>query len=131
MRLIKGWLWALVAVSIFSLQACTTTRKQITTGEGSKAMTELTTADDLFEAIRLAEGAFDAANANPDEYRLVQAQRMLAGAQHCSGLRCWRLTFKLTRLIPTQLPAGVGVGGELFFTVDLDEGRATFTGYGE
>lgn len=130
-KLIKRWLWVLVAVSIFSLQACATAPKQITTGEGNKTMAELTTADDLVEAIRLAEGAFGAAQANPAEYRLVEAQRMITGAEHCSGPRCWRLTFKLTRLIPTQLPARVGAGGELFFTVDLDEGRATFTGYGE
>lgn len=94
-------------------------------------MSELKAAQDLFEAIRLVEGAFGAANSNPDEYRLVHAQNMIAGDKHCSSSRCWRLTFKLTRLIPTQLPAKVGAGGELFFTVDLDKGQATFTGHGE
>jgi hypothetical protein len=94
-------------------------------------MTGLVTADDLIAAVRIAEGAFGAANAAPHEYRLVGAERMLSGARHCSGARCWQLTFKPTRLIETGPAAIVGAGGELFFTVDLDQGRATLTGYGE
>jgi hypothetical protein len=89
------------------------------------------TASGLVEAIEIAERNFGQANANVDEYRLVQAQRLLAGGEHCSGVRCWRLTFKLARLIPTSLPALIGAGGELFFTVDVERGVAKLTGYGE
>ncbi len=94
-------------------------------------MTELATAGDLVEAIRLAEGAFDRAKADPSEYRLVQAQCLVSGTEDCASSRCWRLTFKLARLIPIDATDRLGAGGELFFTVDLDEERATFTGYGE
>jgi hypothetical protein len=73
----------------------------------------------------------DRATIELGDYRLVQAQRLLAGGEHCSGTRCWRLTFKATRLIPTSLPALIGAGGELFFTVDVDRGAAKFTGHGE
>jgi hypothetical protein len=90
-----------------------------------------TTADDLVAAIAIAERSFDQASASVGDYRLVQAQRLLAGGDHCSGTRCWRLTFKATRLIPTSLPALIGAGGELFFTVDVDRGAAKFTGHGE
>jgi len=94
-------------------------------------MSELKTATDLLEAIRLAEKEFAALNAKVNEYRLLEAKNMTGGDKHCSGSRCWRLAFKLARLIPTQLPGKVGAGGELFFTVDLDKNQATFTGYGE
>jgi hypothetical protein len=90
-----------------------------------------TTADDLIAAIAIAERSFDQASASVSDYRLVQAQRLLAGGEHCAGTRCWRLTFKATRLIPTSLPALIGAGGELFFTVDVDRGAAKFTGHGE
>jgi len=89
------------------------------------------TATDLTAAIELAERSFGQANASVSDYRLVQAQRLLAGGEHCSGTRCWRLTFKLARLIPTSLPGLIGAGGELFFTVDVERGAAKLTGYGE
>ena len=88
-------------------------------------------ATDLVTAIEIAERNFGQVNANVSDYRLVQAQRLLAGGEHCSGTRCWRLTFKLARLIPTSLPALIGAGGELFFTVDVEQGAAKLTGYGE
>lgn len=71
------------------------------------------TASDLVAAI--AERNFGQANASVADYRLVHAQRLLAGGEHCSDTSCWRLTFKLARLIPTSQPALIGVGGELFF----------------
>jgi hypothetical protein len=94
-------------------------------------MPEQTFASEITKAIALAETAFSAARADPSQYSLVKAERMLAGGAHCAGTRCWQLTFKLNRLIPTQLPARLGAGGELFFTVDLDAGQAVLTGRGE
>jgi hypothetical protein len=94
-------------------------------------MPEQNSASDLFQAIQLAEDAMRRAAADPDQYNLVKAERMLLGDIHCSSLRCWQLTFKLKRLIPTQLPTRLGAGGELFFTVDLDAGLAVLTGRGE
>jgi hypothetical protein len=94
-------------------------------------MTGLTTASDLTQAIELAESAFSGAQADPRQYSLVKAERLTGGDKNCRGSRCWQLTFKLNRLIPSQLPARVGAGGELFFTVDLDAGRALLTGRGE
>jgi hypothetical protein len=94
-------------------------------------MTEIVTAGELLDAIRLAESAFGAANASPGDYRLVRVEWLLGSSEECTGVRCWRLSFKLARLIPTQSAARVGAGGELFFTVDLDAGRATLMGRGE
>jgi hypothetical protein len=90
-----------------------------------------TTASDLIQAVEIAERSFGQANASVNDYRLVVAQRLLAGGEHCSGTRCWRLTFKQANLIPTSLPALIGAGGELFFTVDIERGTAKLTGYGE
>lgn len=99
--------------------------------EGNKAIIELTTAQELLDAIKLAQDTFEVPDASLDEYRLVEAKRMFVDTKHCSGARCWRLTFKLARLLPTEAGGILGAGGELFFTVDLDAGEATFTGYGE
>jgi hypothetical protein len=123
--------WASLAA--LALLACApTTRPATETGAKMTAQpSSSTTADDLVAAIAIAERSFDQASASVGDYRLVQAQRLLAGDEHCSGTRCWRLTFKATRLIPTSLPALIGAGGELFFTVDVDRGAAKFTGHGE
>ena len=97
-------------------------------------MTERTTStmtDDLVAAVQLAEREFPAAGAKPPDYSLTRAQRLLAGDERCSGTRCWQLTFKLTRLIPTAANPRIGAGGELFFTVDVERGVATLTGLGE
>jgi hypothetical protein len=102
-----------------------------TSTSGETMKTDLITASELFEAIKLAEGAFASAPADPQEYSLVRAERMLAGDPNCTGTRCWQLVFKLNRLIPTALPARLGAGGELFFTVDLDAEVAVLTGWGE
>lgn len=90
-----------------------------------------TTAMDLLEAIELAERSIGQAGASIDDYRLVRAQQLLGGSEHCPGPRCWLLTFKLARLIPTAESPRIGAGGELFFTVDLDRGEAKLTGHGE
>ena len=90
-----------------------------------------TTARDLVQAIELAEHSFDQAGASVGDYQLVRAQRLLAGGEHCSGTRCWQLTFKLARLIPAAPAGRIGAGGELFFTVDVERGEARLTGHGE
>jgi hypothetical protein len=94
-------------------------------------MIELRTAHDLFEAVRLAEGAFAATREQLGDYRLVGAEHLLAGGESCSGVACWRLTFKRASLIPSAASARIGAGGELFFVVDLDTATANFTGTGE
>jgi hypothetical protein len=94
-------------------------------------MPEQTSSSDLFKAIELAEGTMRRAAADPDQYSLVKAELMLGGDVRCASVRCWQLIFKLKRLIPTQLPARVGAGGEFFFTVALDSGQAVLTGRGE
>ena len=80
------------------------------------------TASDLMEAVAIAERNFGQANASVDDYRLVLAQRLMAGGEHCSGTRCWRLTFKLARLIPDLLtyPAGELSGSQLCPATDPD-----------
>jgi hypothetical protein len=124
---------ALTALATCGIRACAARSGQATE-TGAKSMAQQAspaTASDLIEAIAIAERNFDQANANVSDYLLVQAQRLLAGGEPCAGTRCWRLTFKLTRLIPTSLPALIGAGGELFFSVDLERGAARLTGYGE
>ena len=90
-----------------------------------------TTANDLIEAVGLAERGFGTADASPSDYVLIRAQRLLAGDERCTGTRCWQLTFKLSRLIPTTANPRIGAGGELFFMVDLERGSAMLTGRGE
>jgi hypothetical protein len=89
------------------------------------------TASELEEAVRLAETAFGDAGTEPAGHVLVGAQRLTGGAAECSGVRCWELVFKPERLVPTSPDQRVGAGGELRFTVDLDAGRAVFTGFGD
>jgi hypothetical protein len=125
--------WTLTALAALGLVACAH-KSDPATDTGAKTMAQQSspsTASDLVEAIAIAERNFGQANASVGDYRLVHAQRLLAGGEHCSGTSCWRLTFKLARLIPTSLPALIGAGGELFFTIDVDRGAAKFTGYGE
>jgi len=124
----------LLALAALCLAACAPTPGGAVAPTGTKTMADHsipTTASDLVEAVQLAERIFGQANASADDYRLVQARRLLAGGEHCSGTRCWQLTFKLARLIPTSLSARMGAGGELFFTVDVERGEATLTGHGE
>jgi hypothetical protein len=126
-------LWTLTALAALGLVACAH-KTDPATDTGAKTMEQQSspsTASDLLAAIAIAERNFGQANASVGDYRLVHAQRLLAGGEHCSGTSCWRLTFKLARLIPTSLPALIGAGGELFFTIDVDRGAAKFTGYGE
>lgn len=104
---------------------------RLTGGESENSMSKLITANDLIEAVRIAESAFSDAQAKPEEYTLVNAERLLTGDPNCIGARCWKLTFKLNRLVPTVLPARIGAGGELFFIVDLDAAKAVLTGRGE
>ena len=94
-------------------------------------LSELTTFNDLFEAIRLAEEALATEKVNIDEYSLVKAERMLGGCEYCSSTRCWKLIFKLTRLIPSRTLERIGAGGEIYFTVDLNKSEAILVGYGE
>ncbi len=89
------------------------------------------TATDLVTAAELAERSFAQAGATVTDYVLIRAQRLLAGGEHCSSTRCWQLTFKLARLVPSSLTARLGAGGELFFTVDVERGEAKLTGRGE
>jgi hypothetical protein len=103
----------------------------VSTGEGDIPMPEQTSISDLSKAIQLAKDAMRGAAEDPDQYSLVSSERMLGGGPHCASVRCWQLTFKLKRLIPTELLAPLGAGGELFFTVDLDAGQAILTGRGE
>jgi hypothetical protein len=83
-------------------------------------MAKLITATALAEAISLAEGSFPAGDP-PEEFRLIRAEAQL-------GTPVWRLAFKRARLLPASLEEPIGAGGELFFTVDLDQRSATFTG---
>ena len=85
------------------------------------------TATDLVEAISLAERSFPVGD-QPADYRLIRAELRLGGQPEGSGVRVWLLTFKLIRLLPGYANAPIGAGGELFFTVDLDEQAATYTG---
>lgn len=89
------------------------------------------TAAELVDAVRLAEGAFAGADLEVGEHVLVGAERLTGGSPHCSGVRCWALTFKPRRLVPTSLDERVGAGGDVHFTVDLDAGEAVFTGFGD
>jgi len=87
----------------------------------------LITATDLVEAISLAERSFPAGD-QPTDHRLIRAELQLGGQPEGSGVRVWLLTFKPVRLLPGSSDAPIGAGGELFFTVDLDEQAATSTG---
>lgn len=99
------------------------------TGNGETTVTD--TAGELIEAVRLAEGAFGEAGTEAAGHVLVAAQRLPGGSANCSGVRCWALVFKPQRLVPSSPNERVGAGGEIRFTVDLDTGRAVFTGYGD
>jgi hypothetical protein len=102
-----------------------------TSSAGDTMKKDASTTGELLDAIKLAEAAFSAASAKPQDYSLVKAERMLAGDPNCTGTRCWQLVFKLTDLIPTTSSDRTGAGGELFYTVDLDSGAAVLTGRGE
>ena len=91
---------------------------------------QTTTGADLERAIALCEAGFPDGHAAND-YVLIRAERLLTGAPECATPRCWRLTFKLTSLVPTALPARIGAGGEVFFVADVAAGTAKVTGFGE
>ncbi len=60
------------------------------------------------------------------DYKLVAATNDLA-----AGPSRWRLTYKLTKLLPSQPGGLVGKGGEVFVAVDVASGKAEITGLGE
>jgi hypothetical protein len=120
---------------VLGLYACSSQPPtSASTPMGPNTMTDRatsTTTGDLVDAVALAEREFGAASATPSDYALIRAQRLLAGGDHCTGTRCWQLTFKLSRLIPTATNPRIGAGGELFFVVDVERGTAMLTGRGE
>lgn len=128
------WAVVLIALTALGLLECARENGPSATPRGTKIMAERptpATATDLLDAIELAEHSFGQANASTSDYELVFARRLLAGSEHCSGTRCWQLTFKQSRLIPTSLSARIGAGGELFFIVDVERRQAKLTGHGE
>ena len=94
-------------------------------------MTTNATDRDCQEAVALAENSLRATGAKPDEYALVRAENVLAGTSRCPGPRCWALVFKRRDLIPTEMPAELTAGGEIFVEVNLEAKKAEITGYGE
>ncbi|GIG19722.1 hypothetical protein Cch01nite_04460 [Cellulomonas chitinilytica] len=99
------------------------------TRDREAAPTETTA--ELVRAVRLAEGAFGAADLEVTGHVLVAARRLSGGSPQCSGVRCWELVFKPERLVPNSPDELVGAGGEIRFTADLDAGEAVFTGFGD
>ena len=94
-------------------------------------MAEPKTAQDLIEAVQLAEDSLDIGATGADAFQLVAARRMLDGGESCTTTRCWQLTFKRSRLLPTSTAARLGAGGETFCEVDLLERTVTILGHGE
>lgn len=94
-------------------------------------MTTNATDSDCQEAVALAESSLRASGARPDEYMLIRAENVLSGTSRCPGPRCWRLAFKRRDLIPTEMPAELTAGGEIFVEVNLAAKKAEITGYGE
>lgn len=95
-------------------------------------MTTTTATDrDCREAVALAEDTLRATGAPVDEYMLVRAENVIVGTDRCPGPRCWTLVFKRRDLIPTEMPAELTAGGEVFVEVDLAAKKAEVTGYGE
>lgn len=82
-------------------------------------------------AVALSETAFANIDANASDYTLIRAERIIPPGAQCQGVRCWRLTYKHTSLLPTTADSEVGKGGEIFVQVDIDGDRASVTGYGE
>jgi hypothetical protein len=78
--------WTLTALAALGLVACAH-KSDPATDTGAKTMAQQSspsTASDLVEAIVIAERNFGQANASVGDYRLVHAQRLLAGGEHCS-----------------------------------------------
>lgn len=94
-------------------------------------MTTNATDSDCREAVAIAESSLRAASVQPDEYVLIRAENILAGTSRCPGPRCWAFVFKRRDLIPTEMPAELTAGGEVFVEVDLAARKAEITGYGE
>ena len=94
-------------------------------------MTTNATDRDCQEAVALAENSLRTTGVRPEEYALVRAENVLAGTSRCPGPRCWTLVFKRRDLIPTQMPAELTAGGEIFVEVNLEAKKAEITGYGE
>lgn len=94
-------------------------------------MTTNATDRDCQVAVALAEDSLRATGAKLDEYVLIRAENVLTGTNRCPGPRCWTLVFKRRDLIPTEMPAELTAGGEVFVEVDLEAKKAEITGYGE
>lgn len=89
------------------------------------------TMSDCAEAVRLAEAAFPEERGEPKGFHLLRAENLLTGTKTCPGPRCWRLTFIPRDQVPESLDEELTAGGEMFFEVDLNTGKATVSGYGE
>jgi hypothetical protein len=81
---------------------------------------------DLDKAVPIALARLAALGKLEDDYKLIGAEQRLL-----KGKYVWLITFKPVRFLPADPTAKpIGVGGEIFVTVDLETGR-TVVRYGE
>jgi hypothetical protein len=78
--------------------------------------------DEAEHAMRLAAAALTDLGKRPDDFRVVQVQNLLSGAD-ASPVR-WRVAFKARHLVPEGPSGKIGKGGELFVEVDTLTGEA-------
>ena len=81
---------------------------------------------EVSKAIKLALNVMVGSENNPDEYKIIKVENLLA-----KGPSVWLVTFKIKRIIPKKKGGIIGAGGEIFITVDLDTNSAKISGYGE
>lgn len=91
----------------------------------------VSTAGDCARAIQLAEQVLSAGGNEVSRYTLVCAQYTTATTREFAGVMSWRLAFKRRDLLPTGPNEPIGAGGEIFVEINLHDGRAVITGYGE
>lgn len=85
-----------------------------------------------FEAALALSNAFlPTLNRNPKNLKLVKAENLVFSGPHLLGPAIWRFTYKERSLIPKDGQSLLGLGGELFIEVDLNNKKARFLGAGE
>jgi len=89
------------------------------------------TDSDYQKAIQLADDLFPELKLKRSDYKLIGIQNMVIKGQQYEGPHIWRITYKLSSLIPKDEMGMIGAGGEVFIKVDIKNNKATVTGYGE
>ena len=118
-----------LAVLVGQLNGCSTESEPVERVPEAGVVTQANSPA-LLQAIQLAESLFpiEGFGYQLADYTLIKAENLYAAPPgDFRGVHCWRLTFKISRLIPDSPDRLSGKGGEIFIAVNLQTQQVKVT----